>query len=505
MTRAISAGLFLALWASMPGSAATKPAKLPSAATILDRYVQVTGGQEHYRGFSFVTIDSSVIQADGTTIYTTIFHSRDGATKTEFDAGEASHESGVSDGIVWEFSKPKGARILNGKVAAREIAKSRGLGDDDWRERFPSAKTAGEEVIYGRVCYRVELTRTDGSAVERFYEEQSGLLMREVSTEFDEAGVEQRIQTDIETYATSLGNTFPSLMHVKMGNRAFTIQVNRVAYGGGSAGALSIPREVARAAAESRNSGALPNPVDILDRYIQVTGGKDAYQTIRTEIIKAEITLKDQNLTMPLAVYAARNKSYSFFEVPTMGKFEFGDDGRTGWQRSVVLGPRLAPRSSVGMFFGLNKDDVLAWTNASLGLETISKVDVNGSPCYQISLGSHNSTEATSTACFDVQTGYLVKTTVGADKASGANTAETVFSDYRSDGGFTTAYHLETKLAGKVVSVQYKEITLNGPLPNGIFDLPSDVQALYEKQKNQPKVGGGEQIERPTLARQPNQ
>lgn len=469
-------------------SGVDNPAKPPSAAAILDRYIQVTGGQDLYRKCSFGSIYSTVTRDDKTTFNTSTFHSRDGRMQTEIDAGPESSESGVSNGIVWEFSEAKGARILSGKVAQRKLAEAREFGEDEWREQFPTVKYLGQQVVLGANCYHLKLTRADGSSIERFYDQKRGLLVREISTQFDEAGQEQPVITDMNEYSTWLGLLHPSLMHVKTGNRAVTVRIDSLSCSPlQPRQAFEIPHEVARAAAERRGSGSLPNAVDLADKFIQATGGKEAYQSIRTEVVKAEISFKAQNLQFPLAIYTAKNKMYTSLDIPSLGKFEFGTDGQTAWQRSVVLGPRLEPASSVGGLFGPNADEVLRWADPDLNLETVSKEEVNGSPCYLVRMGTDVAGQPASTACFDVKTGYLLKTTSAVKEGTTASTIDTVFSDYRETEGLTAAQHIETKIAGQLVSVDVKEIVINHALPNGIFDLPADVRALKEKRQTEIK------------------
>ncbi len=474
------------------------PAKQLTAEAVLDRYVQVTGGLSLYRRYGSFRMYSTVTREDRTTFNTAVYHSRDGGTRTEIDAGADSGESGVSNGIVWEYSEKNGVKILSGKVAERRIAEARGLDADDWRIRFPSVKMAGVQTINGKTCYHLRLTRTDGSVVERFYDASSGLLVREISKDFDEAGTEEPVTTDIEEYDRSLGVTHPSLMHVKAGSKTLTIRVDSLTYSpGGSRDGFEVPRDVVKAVAERRGGGGLPNAVDLVEKFIEATGGSDAYRAIKTETVKAEIAFPSQNLKFPLVVYATQGKMYTSLDVPSMGKFEFGSDGTTTWERSVVLGPRLQPRSKLGGWLGPNPDDVLRWTDSGLTLETLGKDDVNGSPCYKVKMGGDLGGEATNTACFDAQTGLLVKATSLEMEGSTVATVETKFSDYQSDGGFKTPHHMETKVAGQQAIIQVNAMEINGPLPEGVFELPADVRALREKKMAELKNGDSE--DRPTI------
>lgn len=470
--------------ASAPRVAIANPAaKALSAEAVLDRYVQVTGGTEVYRRYGSFAKYSTVTRADGTTFNTAVYHSRNGATQTEIDAGADSGERGIANGIVWEYSKKNGAKVLDGKAAARKLAEARGLDADDWRVRFPEVKSAGTQTINGKSCYHLKLTQTDGSVVDRFYDVHSGLLVREVAAEFDENGAEQPVTTDIEEYDTTLlGLKHPALLRVKEGDKAFTIHIDSQTFfpGTGIAGA-DVPRDVIRAVAECRGGSALPNAVDIVERFVQATGGREAYRTIRTEAIKADIAFPAQNLKFPMVMYATTGKTYTSLDIPSLGKFEFGSDGTTAWQKSVVLGPQLQPRSLMGGLLGPNANDVLRWTESDLTLQTLAKEDVNGSPCYKLKLGSDATGQFVDMAWFDVQTGLLIKSTATATDGTRVVSEETIYGDYQLDGSVKTAHHVETKIAGQNAIIDVKELSINAPLPEGVFDLPPDVRALKDK------------------------
>jgi hypothetical protein len=222
---------------------------MKTAEAVLDRYVQVTGGAEMYRRFGVYAMYCTITRSDGTTFNISVFHSRQGATLTEVDDRDNSQQSGVGNGIAWEYSKKTGARILDGKIADRRIADARGLDVDDWRVRFPAVKLAGVETVNGKLCYRVHLTQTDGSTVERFYDTRTGLLAREVSNAVDETGAEYPVITDVQEYDTWLGVKHPSLMRVRDGSKTYTIRVDSLTFRPSPAAItpFEVPPEVVRA------------------------------------------------------------------------------------------------------------------------------------------------------------------------------------------------------------------------------------------------------------------
>ncbi len=452
-------------------------ASAQDAASVLNRYVQVTGGSDLYRKFNSQHLFYTVTHADKSSENVDYFHARDGKTLTETDTGTVTHDAGVTEGIAWKFTEGKGAQILSGRQSARAIAETKGFDADDWHVQFPSVNLLANQTINGVPCRHLKLTRTDGSSVERFYDVKSGLLVREVSSEFDDAGTEQAVTTDFIRYDTFFGIRRPIEMQVKSGGETAHVQINNVTYSPtADAANFELPHDVVRAILASRSKGStLPNPADLIDKFVVATGGKNVYEGIKTEMVKAEVSFPDQKLQFPIITYSAGDKAYSSADIPSMGKFETGDDGRTAWEKSVVMGPKLRGHSIVSEFGGPQPNEVMRWSDAALEMETMAQDQANGTPCYLVRLGPKSDHE--STACFDVKTGLLLKTTTPDEDGL----AEQVYSDYRPVNGLLVCHRVETKVAGHPAVVQISEITVNQPLPAGVFDLPPDVKALKAK------------------------
>jgi hypothetical protein len=175
-----------------------------------------------------------------------------------------------------------------------------------------------------------------------------------------------------------------------------------------------------------------------------------------------------------------------------MGKFESGDNGQIAWDKSVVMGPSLRPHSAGVTLIGPEPGQILEWAGDAVNMQTVSKDQVNGKACYLVRMGAKDADAAS--ACFDTQSGLLLKTL---SPTPDGPTVQ-IYSDYRKINGVLICHRIDTKLSGHAASVQIKDITMNGPLPPGIFDLPADIQALAAKRAaTQPKPDS----DRPTLKR----
>src|ERR1700704_1401586 len=86
----------------------------------------------------------------------------------------------------------------------------------------------------------------------------------------------------------------------------------------------------------------LPSAESILDRYIQVTGGKQAYEKRTSEIAHGTVDFPALGIKGTMTRYAAQpDKYYYTVDIAAIGKMETGVNGSIAWENSAILGPRV--------------------------------------------------------------------------------------------------------------------------------------------------------------------
>src|SRR5437868_1699770 len=87
---------------------------------------------------------------------------------------------------------------------------------------------------------------------------------------------------------------------------------------------------------------ALPKAETILDRFIEVTGGKAAYLKRKSEVATGILEFPAQGLKGTMMRYSADpDKSYSSLDIDGVGKIEMGSTDGIAWEKSAILGPRV--------------------------------------------------------------------------------------------------------------------------------------------------------------------
>ena len=152
---------------------------LPSAESILDRYVEVTGGAAAYKSrTSEVVTGTFTIVAAGLTGQLQAFV-KPGLHHLIVELpGVGRIESGVKDGVAWASDPFAGPRIGEGFQAELAIASARPGSAAFWREVYPKVEVTGTEDVNGESAYRVVQTLTKGGTLTGFYGVDSGLLLK---------------------------------------------------------------------------------------------------------------------------------------------------------------------------------------------------------------------------------------------------------------------------------------------------------------------------------------
>ena len=86
----------------------------------------------------------------------------------------------------------------------------------------------------------------------------------------------------------------------------------------------------------------LPKAEQVLDKYVEVTGGKDAYEKIKNRVTRCTLDTGALGIKGTVTMYqAAPNKSLTETDLAGVGKQSEGTDGTVVWEVSTVNGPRI--------------------------------------------------------------------------------------------------------------------------------------------------------------------
>jgi len=226
---------------------------------------------------------------------------------------------------------------------------------------------------------------------------------------------------------------------------------------------------------------ALPKAETILDRYVEVTGGKAAYEKRKTETATGTMSFPAQGLKGAITRFSAEpNRSYMTIELEGIGKIEAGTSGSIAWEKSAIMGPRVKTgEEKVQTLRQSRFNEPIHWREMFTKAETIGVETVDGDECYKVLL---TPTEGRpETQFYSKKTGLAVKTQTKAVTQMGEMEVEATVSDYKVFGGVKIPTKTVQKAAGQEFVVTLDNVKINESLPADRFEPPAEIKALLSK------------------------
>jgi outer membrane lipoprotein-sorting protein len=235
------------------------------------------------------------------------------------------------------------------------------------------------------------------------------------------------------------------------------------------------------AAAATLAAADLPKAETILDKYIEVTGGKSAYEKTHSEITTGSLEFVGKGIKGQLTVYRAEpDKSYSEVDLAGVGKIQEGSDGKIAWSLSAIQGPHLKEgeeKTQTMLLAKFNPD--LHWRDLYKKAETAGIEQVDGKDCYKVVLTPNEGVPMT--RFYDKQSNLLVKMMMTVKTPMGEFPVESALSDYRKEGDILMPHKLTQKVAGQEMATSIESVKYNAEIPKDKFEIPEEIKALMKK------------------------
>lgn len=171
------------IW-SLVGYSQEAPKPASTAEEIIEKSIQATGGREaEMKVTSLVAKGSMEIVSMGGTATTEMYakapDKRMSVTNVE---GYGEVKQGYDGKIAWSAEPQNGLVDLSGDQLANARREAQFNGDLRWKELYKTVEVIGKAKVGERDCWELKFTPTDGKPFTRFYDAETFLLTRIVST-----------------------------------------------------------------------------------------------------------------------------------------------------------------------------------------------------------------------------------------------------------------------------------------------------------------------------------
>jgi hypothetical protein len=233
-----------------------------------------------------------------------------------------------------------------------------------------------------------------------------------------------------------------------------------------------------RALAEDK----LPKGADLMDKFIEVTGGKAAYEKLKDR--EAEGTVSFMGIDGTIHLYQAEpDKMRAEINLKGVGKIEEGVNGKVAWQLNPITGASLKKGSALAEAQrNARMDADVNWRQVYKDAKTVGTEKVEGKPCYKVELSTPEG--KTVTKYFDEKTGLMLKMSHTVETPMGEVKADAYVGEYKKVDGILVPFSSKEVALGQEIRITLTKMQHNIQIPAERFALPAEVSKLAEKQKS---------------------
>ena len=227
----------------------------------------------------------------------------------------------------------------------------------------------------------------------------------------------------------------------------------------------------------------LPTVDQIIDHYVEATGGKAAYEKIHSEHVTGTLDFAAMGIKGKIERWAAEpSQYYATLDIAGIGKTEMGYTDGVAWEKSAVLGVRVKSGDELAQAMReATMHATMNWKRLYEKGETVGVESIDGEDCYKVLLTPREGKPET--MYFQKKSGLAVKSTTVAASQMGDVPVEVIVSNYKDFGGIKVPAKTVQKAAGQEFSITIENVEYDAKAPASAFALPADVKALADKAK----------------------
>jgi hypothetical protein len=225
---------------------------------------------------------------------------------------------------------------------------------------------------------------------------------------------------------------------------------------------------------------ALPEASLLLEKFIEATGGRAAYDKLRNRVSKGTLSMPIQGIEGHLSVYeAAPNKAYAVVSLGEAGTILSGSTGEVVWE----IAPGQPPQIKSG------EDLQAALAEATFNSVTRWEEFYEKGECVGAETGDDGivyKVEMTPKAgemqvwYFDRYSHLITRVEKKVKTPNGLLPVTVVMEDYKSVDGILLPHKLTEKIMGMSVETVLTKVSHNEEIAEDRFDPPTAVQKLLD-------------------------
>jgi len=219
----------------------------------------------------------------------------------------------------------------------------------------------------------------------------------------------------------------------------------------------------------------------IIEKFVEATGGNDAYAKLKTRSSTGTFAIPAQNMSGQITLLQKAPDQMQMTGQIAGITFARGFDGRVAYEVNSAIGARIIEGDERDLVRQQALMNPLAGIDELVtAIDNVGTEDLNGREAHKVEMTMTGGQQVTE--WFDVESSLLSRLHMAIDSLAGPLEITIDFGDWREIDGVKLPFKLEQKIdpMGIEQTIQFTEIKNNPEIPAEKFALPQEVKDLLE-------------------------
>jgi len=233
--------------------------------------------------------------------------------------------------------------------------------------------------------------------------------------------------------------------------------------------AISCAAVMAAVSALPASAADLPEPKDIFAKYVEATGGADAYAKLKNQVTNATFALPDMGMEGPMVTTAAPPNNRTTITFDAFGTVDSGVTDGVAWSVNPMEGSAIleGDAATVAVASAAALSPFIDFKGEA---KTTGEEKVGDEDCYTVEI------TGVGTSYFSKKSGLLVK--------SGTPQGNATLSDYKEVDGIMVAHKTNIDGGQMAFEITVNSVEHNVDLDDATFAVPDDIKALMPAEES---------------------
>lgn len=225
----------------------------------------------------------------------------------------------------------------------------------------------------------------------------------------------------------------------------------------------------------------LPTAQEVLDRYIEATGGKAAYESITSRHVEADFVMADLGIKGKfVGDFRKDGKAITRTELPNVDTFYLGVNDGIVWRNDQTSGPRVLEGTMASAMLEALKLTPEISLDAFKSAKVSDLTEIDGVSVYKLEL-EYKDFDAVETRYYDAKSGLLLRSSSTLPTEQGNIAVTTRYLDYEDVAPIRIPMKTRQSMAGLSPEQINTKVEHNVEIADEVFALPPEVQDLLKR------------------------